>query len=200
MSRIIKEKTMKINCILLGAGNSKRFGSNKLLCEFKGSTVISYIINTVTKVDFNEIILVTQRKTFDEIRDKYNISKLLNTKPELGIANSIKLALTYSKEADAYMFFVCDQPLISYETILEMIEVYVNGNKNIVCASYGEKIGNPVIFSSKYYQNLINLKGDKGGKIIVNSNLEDTLCYEVKDFKELMDVDTVKDLENLENQ
>jgi molybdenum cofactor cytidylyltransferase len=81
-----------------------------------------------------------------------------------------------------------------------MIEVYVNGNKNIVCASYGEKIGNPVIFSSKYYQNLINLKGDKGGKIIVNSNLEDTLCYEVKDFKELMDVDTVKDLENLENQ
>ncbi|SHH86363.1 nucleotidyltransferase family protein [Clostridium grantii] len=188
---------MKINCILLGAGSSKRFGSNKLLHNFNGSTVISYIINTVTKVDFNEIILVTQRKTFNEINQKYNIKKILNANPELGISNSIKLALNHTKEADAYMFFVCDQPFISYETIYEMIEVYTKGNKNIVCASFHGKMGNPVIFSSKYYKDLIDLKGDRGGKIIVNNNLEDTLCYEVKNFKELIDVDTAEDLENL---
>ena len=49
--------------------------------------------------------------------------------------------------------------------------------------------GNPCIFSRKYYSDLMKLTGDRGGKRVLKAHLEDVVLYEIKNEKELTDVD-----------
>ena len=44
---------MKIGIIMLAAGNSRRFGSNKLLYEIQGKPMFCYILDTLYDVQKN---------------------------------------------------------------------------------------------------------------------------------------------------
>ena len=54
---------------------------------------------------------------------------------------------------------------------------------------HGEKTGNPCIFSQKYYQELMEITGDRGGKQIIKKYPEDVAYLFVGDARELQDVD-----------
>ena len=53
----------------------------------------------------------------------------------------------------------------------------------------GEKTGNPCIFSKKYYRELMEITGDKGGKQIIKRYPEDVTYLKISDERELQDVD-----------
>ena len=61
---------MRINLILLAAGNSKRFNGNKLLAIYKDKPIYMHIVEKVLGLEFNKIICVTQ---YEEIRKNSNI-------------------------------------------------------------------------------------------------------------------------------
>ena len=92
---------MKISLILLAAGDSRRFGSNKLLYELHGKPMYRYSVDEVAKLDttvFAEKIVVSQ---YDEILDTLSREGYLtvrNTESYLGISHSIQLGLAASEE------------------------------------------------------------------------------------------------------
>lgn len=61
----------------------------------------------------------------------------------------------------------------------------------MACTLLGTKTGNPCIFSRKYYQELMEITGDKGGKQIINRHPDDVVYLEIKDARELVDIDTL---------
>ena len=188
---------MKINLILLAAGNSKRFNGNKLITHIKGKPMYMHIVNKVISMDFNKIICVTK---YDEIKNNLlntNINLIANPNSKLGISTSIKLGINVDKSADAYMFMVCDQPFIRRETLEELISLFKRTNKGIVCIGNGEITGNPVIFSKKYIDELLDLEGDTGGKKVVNKHLNDLEVLQVNNKIELVDIDTKEKLAQL---
>lgn len=185
---------MKINLILLAAGNSKRFLGNKLLHEFKGKPMYMHILDKIKDINFNKIIVVTQYKEIEQYLYKSNIDVIINNESYRGISSSIHLGIESDKKADGYMFMVCDQPFIKKQTILNLITYFNNSNKGIVAASYNKKPRNPVIFSRKYLNDLLNLNGDIGGSCIIKNNLEDLSLVEVSDKLEVYDIDTKNDL------
>lgn len=188
---------MRINCILLAAGKSSRFNGNKLLEKFNNKPLVSHIIEKVIKLKFNNVIMVTNNIEIERIAKENNVTIVRNPNPEYGQSHSLHLGMNIDGNCDAYMFFVCDQPMLSIETIRQMVELYETSNKGIVCASYESKFGNPVIFSAKYKEALLRISGDVGGRIIIQSNLDDVVTYEVWDEVELLDIDSVNDLEYL---
>lgn len=50
-------------------------------------------------------------------------------------------------------------------------------------------MGNPCIFDRKYYNELLSLEGDKGGKKVIMKHLDDTQIYEIEAGRELEDID-----------
>ena len=48
---------MKINLILLAAGNSKRFNGNKLLAIYKNKPIYMYIVEKVVNLKINRLVL-----------------------------------------------------------------------------------------------------------------------------------------------
>lgn len=190
---------VKINLILLAAGNSVRFNGNKLLSDFKGIPLYMHIINEAKDMDFNKIICITQYK---EIQDKLkdtNIKVVINEDSSRGISSSIKLGINYDSNADGYMFMVCDQPFIRKESIQKVVDVFKKSNLGIAALGTheGNVVGNPVIFSRRYVNELLCLEGDTGGKKIVKKHMDDLEIVNVYDELELTDIDTKEVYERL---
>ena len=185
---------MRINLILLAAGNSKRFNGNKLLAIYKDKPIYMYIVEKVLDLKVNKIICVTQYKEIKEALLNTDINIVMNENSSLGVSSSIKLGINFDKNADGYMFMVCDQPFISIETLNSLIDNFINGDKGIVCVGYGDNKGNPVIFSKRYVNELLSLEGDNGGKRILNGHLNDLNIVNVDSAIELVDIDTQEEL------
>ena len=181
---------MKINLILLAAGNSKRFNGNKLLAIYKNKPIYMYIVEKVVNLKINKIICVTQYEEIKEALLNTNINVVMNNNSNLGISSSIKIGINFDKNADGYMFMVCDQPFISIQTLNSVIDNFIKGDKGIVCVGCGNNKGNPVIFSKKYINELLSLEGDNGGKVIIKGNLNDLKIVNINNRIELVDLDT----------
>ena len=213
---------------MLAAGNSRRFGANKLLYEIDGIPMYQHVLeqlddtkkkieniyseysditedndddnsdivqlnnlyrNNITATIICDIIVITQYDAIAEAARTKGISVLYNPHPEDGISSSLKIGLNASLDADAVLFTVSDQPWLTSETICELIHVFLNTSKGIACVSYQGKMGNPCIFGRKYYNELLSLEGDKGGKKVIMKHLDDTQVYEIEEVRELEDID-----------
>ena len=190
---------MKINLILLAAGNSNRFKGNKLITSVNDKPMYMNVVEKTLKLKFrfNKIILITQYEDIKEALVQQHIQVVMNKNIELGISHSIKLGIQTDMEADAYMFMVCDQPFISLESMEKLIDRFMKSNKGMACVQYEGKLGNPTIFSRKYTQELLSLNGDVGGKSIMKKHLYDLEKVQISHKVELMDIDTREELEKL---
>lgn len=196
---------MKIVAIILASGFSKRFNGNKLLVFYEGKPLVMHIIDKILNQKFHEIIVVSQydevlNLVSDNVAPMGTIKTVKNNHPEAGVSESVKLGIKASKSCDAYMFFVGDAPLIKEETIQKMIKTYEALERRqgaILCPYYKGERGNPVIFSKVYEEALLQLTGDEGGKQIIRKYPENIVKYEVSHKKELFDIDTQKDFNQL---
>ena len=145
--------------------------------------------NNITAKIICNIIVITQYDAIAEAVKTKEIQVLYNPHPEDGISSSVKIGLNASLDADAVLFTVSDQPWLTSETICELIHVFLNTSKGIACVSCQGKMGNPCIFDRKYYNELLSLEGDKGGKKVIMKHLDDTQIYEIEAGRELEDID-----------
>ena len=201
---------MKIAMIMLAAGNSRRFGANKLLYEVDGIPMYRHVLGQLIQVKRQleeglkrtytgnlpdikcRIAVVTQYDSIAETAVEQGIQVLYNPHPEKGISSSLRIGLNANLDADAVLFTVSDQPWLTCDTICKLIQTFLDSGKEIAGISCQGKMGNPCIFSKKYYEELLSLEGDKGGKRVIMKHLEDTCIYEVNDARELEDIDYCK--------
>lgn len=193
---------MKIEVIYLAAGFGSRFGSNKLLYELNGKALYQYGLDMLLSVmeDAADICGITVVTQYDEIEAYVMQQKKLhsgtircvrNPHSERGISSSIQIGLLAGEAslADAYLFYVADEPYLKKETLLQMISAYTGGAKGILCMKSGTDRSNPVLFDKKYRQALLALAGDVGGKQIIARFKEDVGEFLVADKQELTDID-----------
>lgn len=188
---------MKITLILLAAGNSCRFGSNKLLHPIGDNPMYRHIASNINKAGvFYEKIVVTQYEELmnDSVFCDYKIVE--NKYSNLGISESVKLGIENAlKNTNGYCFLVCDQPYLKACTIKEFFEGFKKSGKTLGCVKSGCRLGNPTLFLVNHKHQLLSLEGDEGGKkIIVSQADEDVYFHYIKDEKELFDIDTKETL------
>ena len=123
---------------------------------------------------------------------------VINDKPEEGISRSIKMGLKevldMYPDVQGVLFSVCDQPGLDASTIQRIFNEAMKHQGCIIrTVSDGVK-GNPVLWDKKYFDELLNIEGDRGGKQIMEK-VEDKIIYVEADEKELRDIDYKKDIE-----
>ena len=188
---------MKIALIMLAAGNSRRFGSNKLLYEIDGKPMYRHILEKLMIVAewleetecYKRITVVTQYEEIEQAARSLGVNVYINPHPDEGISSSLKIGLKANLDVDACLFTVSDQPWLTTATIRQLITLLKTSGKGIACVSCEGKLGNPCIFTKKYYDSLLSINGDKGGKDVITAHRDDTAVLKVNDVKELTDMD-----------
>lgn len=185
---------MKMELILLAAGNSRRFGSNKLLHHIGGAPMYAHTLRLLKEAAAllemdTGITVVTQYDEIGEAARTAGARVLYNPHPEEGISSSLKIGLKANRTADACLFAVADQPWLSSGTVVSLAALFLDSGKGMACVSADGKLGNPCIFSRKYYPELMELCGDIGGKHVITAHRNDTAVLELENAKELIDID-----------
>ncbi len=179
-----------IAVILEAAGNSSRFGSNKLLHIMDdGRPMAASILEAARSVNAYKKILVTQYDEVAAMAPDFDV--VINDRPDLGISRSMQLGLMAAGDADAYMFCVCDQPGLTKATLERLIKAYKKGTAGIVSLAWQGKMCNPKIFSSRYREELMALSGDTGGRQIIASHADDIFLVEALSEDEVRDIDSL---------
>lgn len=187
----------KIAFVMLAAGNSRRFGGNKLLYSVNQLPMYQQILKKLIKTKeklydegiLAELTVVTQYEEIARTAESVGAKVLFNPHPDEGISSSIKIGLKGNLETEGCLFTVSDQPWISQETIEKLVKLYLTSGKGIACVAHKNRLGNPCMFSPDYYKMLLALTGENGGKGIVSACRNDTVVLDVEDEKELEDID-----------
>jgi len=188
---------VKLGAVILAAGAASRLGAAKMLLPYSDKTILEHIVKEVQALNPVSICLVTGKYT-DQIKSSMNFTgvELLDFPDwELGMAASIKFGLksilAKLPSIDAILFVVSDQPFLDRLVLNSMINAFQASAKGIVAARYQLQNGTPVIFHRSYFEQILQLQGDKGAKKIVDQHLSDLVTV---DFPlGAMDIDTQED-------
>ena len=186
---------MKLRLIYLAAGNSRRFGSNKLLYELEGKPLYLHLLERLDRLcarhDGWEVIAVTQYpQIYDDLNERH-ICAVLSPDSHKGVSYSIRAGLEAAADAQACAFFVWDVPYFRVEFGESFMVEIVRIEGEFVCVSCGDQTGNPAWFSHSYFPELLELKEDQGGRKILKKYPEKITCFPISDAGELRDLDTL---------
>ena len=181
-------------CVIMASGASKRFGSNKLMADFDGMPLIKRILD-ITEGCFTRRVVVTRHEEVRAYCAGRNVDCILHDLPYR--SDTVRLGLTRVLESDRCMFCQSDQPLLSRETILSLLESAENDPVGIWRPRTHGEPGSPVLFPASLYPELLSLPEGKGGRYVIKAHPELERYLEISDARELMDVDTQEDLERL---
>ena len=96
------------------------------------------------------------------------VTMVKNPKPEDGISRSIAVGLAALPEAtSAVLIGVADQPYLTAEAVEELVRAFAPGR--IVVPRFGDHRGNPPVFDRRFFADLMELRGDRGGQVVVNA-------------------------------
>lgn len=188
----------EISAVVMGSGESKRFGQNKLLYKIDGVPMIEILIKKLVSLPFKKIFVTykNEDKEILKICEKYKVVPLKNEKYYLGQSESVKLGAG-SIENEAVMFFTGDMPFLSEKTITKLMGEFYREEFITIPRVNGQRFS-PVIFPNRYKSSLMGLTGDTGGREIIKKE-KDINFVEFEDIKEFVDIDTEDELKNLKN-
>jgi len=193
--------------VILAAGKSSRLGSPKQLLPYMGGTLLRHSVQEAIDVDCGPVLVVTGANG-EEVKDTVkglSVEIAENGGWDEGMASSLRVGLHQMlkshPDTDGIIFMVCDQPFVTKSVLLCLIETQVKEGKAVTAAGYGGKSGTPALFHKSFFDRLMELKGDKGARMLIASYPED-VC--IVPFEEgALDIDTTEDyarLINLQNE
>jgi molybdenum cofactor cytidylyltransferase len=182
--------TNKITGILLAAGQSKRFGGNKLLQTLPDSnkTIACQSASTLLRVLPNSIAIVNDDEKLKQELTQTGITVIENSNAISGMGTSIACAIQHSTDANGWVISLADMPYIPEQIVQSVVDGLESGH-NIVAPTFNQQQGHPVGFARMFINELLNLKGDRGAKNIINDNLSCLHTFETHSNEILKDVD-----------
>ena len=190
---------MKIGAVLLAAGRSERFGSDKLLAGFAGKPMICRALETMSAFPAARKCVIAGSDQVAALSGEYGFSVICNSEPQLGQSYSIRLGVAAMQDLDAVLLMVADQPGLTQASLARLAEAFAAAQKGIACLRDETHMGNPAIFAKAYFPQLLALEGDRGAKGILKAHPEDLMVVPCAHRGELADADTPQQLETMES-
>lgn len=189
--------------ILLAAGQSKRFGANKLLHPVLNDTpMLIASAQTLASVLPGSIVVINQELMPHTAQlEALGLKVVINENYEKGMGSSISCGVRASENDSehipehkrAWLISLADMPYIKPETILLLAEKMRDG-ADIVAPVFEQQRGHPVGFSRRYLDELTALDEDVGARNIINNHQDNIELVPVSDEGVLKDIDYASEL------
>lgn len=192
----------KVGCVLMAAGWSRRFGSDKLMTKMDGEPMIArgllQLRRLADALPEAEPHVIARRREISSLAKKYGLDCTLY---EGGMqSDTIRKALEVpgADQWTGCMFIPADQPLLTAESMEMLLRSFLQEPDKIhrLCAKGVP--GNPVIFPASCFTALRELQSDVGGRAVLRQGTVPVRMHEARSPEELLDADAPGDLEGIE--
>jgi len=192
----------RIAALVLAAGQSRRMGNaNKLTIEVDGTPMIARVVDAVLQSRAEQIIVVTghERARIEEALSGRDVELVHNPDYAEGIGASVRTGVAaLGDDVDGVLIALGDMPWVSAEVIDRLVDAFTpDGELSIFIPMFGKKRGNPVLWSSQHFPELLALTGDVGGQAVFHDHPA-AICYvDVETASVNIDADTPEALRKL---
>lgn len=180
--------------LVLAAGKASRMGKAKQLLPIHKKTLLAHCLENIKSARITNVICVLGARA-DKIRDIVKVENVIfitNENWAEGLSTSIQKGVEYilknKKKCDTILITLADQPMVD-ATYLNLLIQENHKNPNFIIASqYDNGFGVPALFPKTCFSDLLMLKGDKGARKYLYSNMEKVVV--LPKSRKLLDIDT----------
>lgn len=185
---------MNIAGILLAAGNSTRFGRDKLV-EPLGKTTLSVqsALNILPHVQSLYAVIAANNYTLRQHLEKLPLVMVPCTNASMGMAASLICGIQNSDHCDGWLIALADMPFIQNDVYAQIIAAAKSG-QDIVAPFHQGQRGHPVFIGKRFRADLLQLRGDHGARELLRAHADNIHAIEVADSSILRDIDYPADL------
>ena len=191
----VAEKGRPIAAVILAAGRSTRMGGpNKLLAEIGGRPLVRIAVEEALASRARPVIVVTghQREQVEAALQGLDVKRVHNPNFADGLSTSVKTGLAaVPSEADGAIVCLGDMPQVRAPLIDKLIAAFDPERGGlVVIPTIDGKRGNPVVWSRRFFSELMALEGDVGARNMIARYAEAVVEVPLTDTAALIDVDT----------
>lgn len=187
--------TTTIGAIVLAAGFSQRFGSAKLFAPLaNGTTVIQQTLAHIHHAGLPSVV-ITRPELVNQLQINHTRVEAFDGAAK-GMSASLAFGISQALDWDGCLVCLADMPFIESSTYRFIADRLTPST--IVLPCYRTVPGNPVGFGRDFYDQLLALQGDVGGRSVTESNQDAVIELEIDDPALLNDIDTPEDLSRLQ--
>ena len=169
-----------ICAIVLAAGESRRMGTQKLLLPFGSTTVVGHIVGQLLNSAVDKAFVVTGHDA-DTVAGalaalRARITIVHNPEYRSGMLSSVRCGLrALPPEARGVLIALGDQPAINASLVNDLIQAFAKRAKGIVVPAYEGRRGHPLLFATRYSDEILTLYGDTGLRGLLHAHPDDVL-------------------------
>ncbi len=186
----------RVAAIILAAGEARRFGSPKQLANWQGQPLLRHVVLRAMAAPVQEIIVVlgAHARLVSPLLHGLPVTLAITHKWPQGMSESVKMGLRAIRgEADAALFLLADQPGVTAPLIERFVHTFATTGAAIVAPRAGKRRGNPVLFHKNLFPELMNVRGDEGGRRVIQHHQAQIQWIEVGEHV-FDDIDKPNDL------
>jgi len=189
-----------VAAIILAAGRSTRMGGpNKLLAELGGKSLVRIVTEQALASKAQGVIVVTGHQAEQVEKALHGLEVKFVRNPDFveGLASSVKAGIAaVASDADGAVICLGDMPLISAHLIDRLIEAFAPDRGNLIAVPVSDnRRGNPVLWSRRFFNELMTLDGDIGARHLIARHSEAVAEVAVEGFGAFLDIDMPQALE-----
>ncbi len=196
-------KPSRFAAIILAAGESSRFGTPKVLHNFKGKPFLSRIVDSLRSSGIEEILLVLgyRAESFIPQLPAVKISQVvINHDYRQGQFSSLQAGLRdMDKESAGAILCLIDQPHLMPLTYCSVIQQAVENPGHIIIPSRNARGGHPIFLPEWLFAEILSAIPRTTLRDLLKKYPKKTLRLEVGDDGLTEDIDTPEDLKRLES-
>jgi molybdenum cofactor cytidylyltransferase len=189
------EGNRNIAAVILAAGRSTRMGGpNKLLAELGGKPLVRIVAEQVLASKASSVTVVTGHQAAEVEKALAGLKVKFVRNPDFvaGLASSVKTVIAAVPEnADGAVVCLGDMPLIDAGLIDRLIEAFAPDRGNLIVVPVSDnRRGNPVLWSRRFFDELMMLDGDIGARHLIAKHAEAVTEVPVDGHRAFLDIDT----------
>jgi len=177
--------------ILLAAGQSTRFGSNKLLHQLNDGTpmVLASARHLHNVLPQTIAVVEDANNEVAKLLAQEGVQVIENPLASEGMGTSIACGVANNPDAQGWVIALADMPCIP-ETAIRSVVKGLQQGANIIAPVYKKLRGHPVGFSGRYAQALMQLHTDQGARSVIQANSDSLELIETTEKGVIVDIDT----------
>lgn len=190
----------KVAAVVLAAGGSTRMGTPKQLLIVRGKPMLRRVSEAVCAIGLEQVVVVigAHKDVVMEALDGLPATVVVNEDWLRGLSSSLRAGIgALRPEVEATLVVLADQPALTPELLNTLVDRYRATGAPIVAPVHKGKRGNPVLFDRALFPELMEVEGDRGGRMLLKRHQKELEQVETKDPAVLMDIDTWQDYERL---